>query len=90
LKKEEGDRMATKSALEIVVELKMLASMPANRSSMCETVVPGLVMFLDHPGSDVVFNGEWERVVAPRQSVRVARCLKFFEKKKSGRRRPCS
>ena len=50
--------MATKSALEIVVELKMLASIPANRPSMCDTVVPGLVMFLDHPGSDVVFNGE--------------------------------
>ena len=49
--------MATKSALEIVVELKMLASVPANRPSMAENVISGLVMFMDHPSSDVVLNG---------------------------------
>ena len=49
--------MATKSALEIVVELKMLASVPANRPSMAENVISGLVMFRDHPSSDVVLNG---------------------------------
>ncbi len=50
--------MATKSALEIVVELKMMASIPGNRAQMESSSTPILVMFLDHPSSDVVFNGE--------------------------------
>jgi hypothetical protein len=52
--------MATKSALEICVELKMLASVPSNRAMMCSDVNTAiLVTFLDHPSSDVVFNGEF-------------------------------
>lgn len=49
----------SKSALELVVQLKTLASEPNNRAHMCQGdhVLPPLVMWLDHPSSDVVFNG---------------------------------
>jgi hypothetical protein len=50
----------SKSALELVVELRTLATDPKNRPFLIpagQNVPPGLVMFLDHPSSDVVFNG---------------------------------
>jgi len=53
--------MASKSALEIVVEIKVMASVPANRAQMESSTTPILVMFLDHPSSDVVFNGTNKR-----------------------------
>jgi len=51
--------MTSKSALELVVQLRTLAADPNNRPHMIppgDYVPPGLLMFLDHPSSDVVFN----------------------------------
>ncbi len=51
----------SKSALELVVQLRTLAQDPNNRPHLIpagDYVPPGLVMWLDHPSSDVVFNGK--------------------------------